>query len=65
MSAGTGGRERGEGFDFSDLRAVFVNCTLKRSPEQSHTAGLMAVSTAIMRRHGVATMDDFLLTKLD
>jgi len=40
--------------DFSDLRAVFVNCTLKPSPEQSHTAGLMDVSAAIMRTHGVA-----------
>jgi multimeric flavodoxin WrbA len=39
--------------DFSDLRATFVNCTLKPSPEQSHTAGLMAVSAAIMRKHGV------------
>ena len=43
--------------DFSDLRAVFVNCTLKRSPEISHTAGLVAVSTAIMRKHGV-TVDE-------
>ena len=43
--------------DFSDLRAVFVNCTLKRSPEISHTAGLVAVSTAIMRAHGV-TVDE-------
>ena len=24
-------------WDFSDLRALFVNCTLKRSPERSHT----------------------------
>jgi multimeric flavodoxin WrbA len=40
-------------YDFSDLRAVFINCTLKQSPELSHTAGLMAVSTAIMRKHGV------------
>ncbi|HUX68878.1 MAG TPA: NAD(P)H-dependent oxidoreductase [Cellulomonadaceae bacterium] len=39
--------------DFSDLRAVFVNCTLKRSPEVSHTAGLMDVSAAIMRTNGV------------
>ncbi len=39
--------------DFSDLRAAFVNCTLKRSPEVSHTAGLMAVGAAIMRTHGV------------
>jgi len=40
-------------YDFSDLRAIYINCTLKRSPEISNTAGLMAVSTAIMRRHGV------------
>ncbi len=26
---------------FTGLRAVFVNCTLKRSPEQSHTQGLV------------------------
>ena len=24
-------------WDFSDLRALFINCTLKRSPEQSRT----------------------------
>jgi multimeric flavodoxin WrbA len=42
-----------EEFNFSDLRAVFVNCTLKRSPEQSNTQGLVDVSAAIMRRHGV------------
>ena len=40
-------------WDFSDLRAVFVNCTLKRSPEISHTQGLADVSIAIMRRVGV------------
>lgn len=50
--------------DFSDLRAVYVNCTLKRSPEVSHTAGLMAVSTAIMRRHGVV-VDEFRLVDHD
>ena len=26
-------------YDFSDLRALFINCTLKRSPEVSNTAG--------------------------
>jgi multimeric flavodoxin WrbA len=41
------------GHDFSDLRAVFLNCTLKRSPELSHTGELMANSVAIMRAHGV------------
>ena len=35
------------------LRAVFVNCTLKKSPRQSHTSGLMAVSRAIMEKQGV------------
>jgi multimeric flavodoxin WrbA len=39
--------------DFSDLKAVFINCTLKRSPQQSHTDGLMAVSRAIMEKNGV------------
>ena len=40
--------------DFSDLRALFINCTLKRSPEISHTEGLIRISSAIMERHGVA-----------
>ncbi len=41
------------GWDFSDLRALFVNCTLKRSPEVSNTQGLADHSIAIMRRLGV------------
>ncbi|OLF73187.1 flavodoxin [Maricaulis sp. W15] len=41
--------------DYSDLKAVFVNCTLKRSPETSNTEGLMAVSRAIMEKQGVTT----------
>src|SRR3954470_19151982 len=41
-------------WDFSDLRALFINCTLKRSPEVSHTQGLADRSIAIMREHGVA-----------
>ncbi len=40
--------------DFSDLSAVFINCTLKRSPQVSHTEGLIAVSQAIMEKNGVA-----------
>ncbi len=40
-------------WDFSDLKAVFLNCTLKRSPEQSHTEGLMRISRAIMEKNGV------------
>ncbi len=40
-------------FDFSHLKAVFLNCTLKRSPELSHTGVLMDISAEIMRRKGV------------
>jgi multimeric flavodoxin WrbA len=39
--------------DFSDLRAVFLNCSLKRSPELSNTQVLMDNAIAIMRTHGV------------
>jgi multimeric flavodoxin WrbA len=41
-------------WDFSDLKAMFINTTLKESPELSHTQGLMDVSMEIMRRQGVA-----------
>jgi len=41
-------------YDFSDLSALFFNCTLKRSPEPSHTQLLMDKSIGIMRDHGVA-----------
>jgi multimeric flavodoxin WrbA len=40
-------------WDFSALRAVYINCTLKRSPELSHTQGLADRSIAIMERNGV------------
>lgn len=39
--------------DYSDLRAMFVNCTLTRSPEPSHTEALIDVSRGIMERAGV------------
>ena len=39
--------------DFSDLRALFLSCTLKRSPEVSNTEGLAAISMESMRRNGV------------
>src|SRR3982751_889516 len=39
--------------DYSDLRALYVNCTLKRSPEISHTQALADRSIEIMRRNGV------------
>jgi multimeric flavodoxin WrbA len=41
-------------YRFDDLRALYVNCTLKRSPERSHTQGLIDRSRSIMEQHGVA-----------
>jgi multimeric flavodoxin WrbA len=38
---------------FSDLRALYINCTLKRSPAVSNTQGLMDVSIKIMEKQGV------------
>lgn len=38
---------------FSDLRALFINTTLTRSPGLSHTELLMQKSAAIMRANGV------------
>lgn len=40
--------------DYSDLNALFLNCTLKRSPELSHTEGLIRISKAIMEKNGVS-----------
>ncbi|MEQ9453108.1 MAG: flavodoxin family protein [Phycisphaeraceae bacterium] len=41
--------------DYSDLRAVFLNCTLKKSPALSHTEGLIRISREIMEKNGVST----------
>lgn len=40
--------------NFKDLKVVFVNCTLKKSPMTSHTAKLMEVSKSIMEKEQVA-----------
>ncbi|EME14496.1 flavodoxin family protein [Rhodococcus triatomae] len=40
--------------DFTGLLAVYVNCTLKRSPERSNTQGLVDRSVELMRDAGVA-----------
>ncbi|KUO19567.1 flavodoxin family protein [Streptomyces dysideae] len=42
-------------YRFDDLRALFINCTLKPSPRLSHTQGLIDKSRAIMDSRGVAT----------
>lgn len=42
-------------WDFSDLRALYINCTLKKSPEVSNTEGLLEASREIMEKHRVKT----------
>lgn len=50
---------------YTDLRALFINTTLKPSPEPSHTELLMEASQSIMRAQGVTVSSlraaDFLL----
>ena len=41
-------------WDFSDLKALFLNCTLRRTPELSHTQGLIDISKAIMEKNDVS-----------
>jgi multimeric flavodoxin WrbA len=42
-------------WDFSDLKAVFFNGSLTRSPEPSHTEKLIEVSQNIMDKRGIQT----------
>jgi len=57
--------ERAEArIDGSDLRALYINCTLKRSPEPSHTQLLIDKSAALMADHGV-TVDQARAVDLD
>jgi multimeric flavodoxin WrbA len=39
--------------DFSDLKALFINCTLTKSPAKSHTQILVDISADIMEKQGV------------
>jgi multimeric flavodoxin WrbA len=41
--------------DFSGLKAIYFNGTLKRSPEVSNTEGLLRAGMELMERHGVDT----------
>ncbi|WP_257980410.1 flavodoxin family protein [Streptomyces sp. CB02959] len=43
---------------YDDLRALFINCTLKLTPETSNTEGLVDVSRRIMEQQGVR-VDEF------
>ena len=40
--------------DYSDVSAVYINCTLKRSPERSNTRGLADRSIETLEENGVA-----------
>ncbi len=42
-------------WDFTGLKALFINCTLTKSPEPSHTDLLIRISQNIMKKHGVKT----------
>ena len=50
--------------DYSSLRAVYINCTLKKSPEISQTQGLMDRSIAVMEANGV-TVERFRAVDFD
>ena len=50
--------------DYTDLTALYINCTLKRSPELSHSQGLMDRSIQLMRSRGV-TVDSVRLIDED
>ena len=41
-------------WDFTGLSALFLNCTLKRSPELSHTQGLIDIAREIMEKNGIS-----------
>jgi multimeric flavodoxin WrbA len=41
--------------DFENLKAIFFNCTLTKSPKLSHTELLINVSKNIMEKNGVKT----------
>ena len=44
----------GHDFDFSDLRALTINCTLSSSPDESHTDRLLDMAETIFRRNKVS-----------
>ncbi|SFS38464.1 Multimeric flavodoxin WrbA [Streptomyces harbinensis] len=40
---------------YDNLRALYMNCTLKRSPEVSNTGGLIDISRSVLESQGVTT----------
>jgi hypothetical protein len=43
-----------EEYNFSDLRAIFINCSIKRDKSKSHTQLLIDKAVRIMAIQGVA-----------
>ena len=41
--------------EYSELKALYINCTLKKSPTLSHTQGLIDLSRRTMESRGVQT----------
>lgn len=41
--------------DFSGIKAVFINCTLKKSPDISNTEGLIQMAIKILENNGIKT----------
>lgn len=50
--------------DHTDLSAVVLNCSLKPSPEESHTSGLLRIPIAVMQANGV-TVEEIRAVDLD
>ncbi len=48
--------------DFSDLQALYINCTLKKQPSESHTKLLLNASANIMEKNGVSVEHIHLLS---
>jgi len=44
-------------WDFSKLKALFINTTLKKSPETSHTEGLWQISKGILEKNNVSVKE--------
>jgi multimeric flavodoxin WrbA len=47
--------------DFSDLKAVFINCSIKKDIVQSHTQRLMNRVVGVMEKEGVSVEQIYLL----
>lgn len=41
--------------DYSNLSALYINCTLTKSPAESHTGKLLEISRKLMEKQGVKT----------